>query len=100
MIGYKLMRKRRDGTYGSLFIDRARRLVPGIVYPEQDVKTKGYAHRPGWHVCERPYAPHLSTNGRVWCKVSFAHKDTVIRPECQGGIWYLGRDMEIIEEVQ
>lgn len=100
MLGYKLFRKRKDGTYGPLFINRKLRLVPGVVYQEEDHPTKGYAHRPGWHICSEQKAPHLKlTEERVWCKVEFEHKETVIRPECQGGIWYLGKTIKILEEL-
>jgi hypothetical protein len=99
MIGYKLFRKRRDGTYGPLFINRKLKLVPHVVYPAEDHPTKGYAHRPGWHVCSKPVAPHLSKRGRVWCKVEFDLKGVIRRPTCQGGIWYLGNTLTIIEEL-
>jgi hypothetical protein len=100
MIGYKLFRKRRDGTYGPLFINCRQKLVPGITYNAEDHKTKGYAHRPGWHICSKPEAPHLSKKNRVWCKVEFDYKETIIRPECQGGIWYLGNTLTILAEVE
>lgn len=100
MIGYKLFRKRRDGTYGPLFINRRLHLVPGVVYPMEDHPTKGYAHRPGWHICSKKDAPHLRQDGdRVWCEVRFTPHKVIERPAAQGGIWYLGSDMEILGEV-
>lgn len=99
LIGYKLFRKRRDGSYGPLFINARQKLVPGVVYIEEDKPTKGFAHRPGWHVCRTPEAPHLSEKGRVWCKVRFTVKAEIHRPEHQGGLWYLGSTMEILEEL-
>lgn len=98
LFGYKLFRKRRDGTYGPLFINKKLRLRVGVEYEEQDVPTKGYAHRPGWHICKHQYAPHLSTRGRVWCFVEFTHKQTLHRPKSQGGTWYLGSSVKILHE--
>ena len=99
MIGYKLFRKRKDGTYGPLFINQKQKLCIGEVYGFEDHPTKGYAHRPGWHVCSEKYAPHLSKKNRVWCKVEFEPKAVIIRPECQGGVWYLGNTLKIVGEV-
>lgn len=98
-MGYKLFRKRRDGTYAPLFINKRQKLEKHVWYPHEDHPTKGYAHRPGWHICSKPYAPHLSTKGRVWCLVAFKHMATVQRPECQGGTWYLGSSIRILEEL-
>jgi hypothetical protein len=99
MIGYKLLRKRRDGTYGSLFINRRQRLVGGTVYPAKAYRKRGYTYRPGWHILPRPEAPHLSIKGRTWCRIEFDHSDTLERPTHQGGTWYLGSSMTILEEV-
>jgi hypothetical protein len=98
--GYKLFRKRKDGTYGPLFINRRQRLVLGELYPAEEHPTKGFAFRPHWHVCSRPVAPHLRTGGnRVWCEVEFTHHETVVRPASQGGIWYLGSTLRILREL-
>jgi hypothetical protein len=99
LTGYKLFRKRRDGTYGPLFINRRLRLLAGVAYDAESHFTKGYAYRPGWHICREPRAPHLTMKGRVWCKVEFTLKETLIRPESQGGIWYLGHRLRIVEEL-
>lgn len=56
MIGYKLFHKRKDGTYGPLFINKKQKLVAGVYYAAGDYPTKGYAHRPGWHICSAPVA--------------------------------------------
>lgn len=98
MIGYKLFRKRKDGSYGPLFINRKLKLYPNIVYFAEDHPTKGFAVRPGWHICKTTYAPHLSTKNRVWCKVEFDLKDTLWRPDSQGGVWYLGNTLKILSE--
>ena len=69
-------------------------------YEAEDHPTKGYAHRPGWHICSEPIAPHLRQGGdRVWCMVEFKKQAVIERPRSQGGIWYLGSHMAIIEEV-
>ena len=99
MIGYKLFRKRKDGTYGPLFINRRERLKPGIEYTAFCYPTKGYAVRPGWHICRTPSAPHLSTKDRVWCKVEFTKATELQRPESQGGVWYLAQSMRILHEL-
>jgi len=99
--GYKLFRKRVDGSYGPLFINRKLRMQIGVAYEMEDHPTKGYAHRPGWHVCSAPIAPHLRQGGdRVWCKVAFTHLATLQRPASQGGTWYLGSNMTIIGEMK
>jgi hypothetical protein len=101
MIGYKLFRKRKDGSYGPLFINRKQKLYIGEEYGYEPHKTKGYAFRPGWHVCSNPVAPHLRQGGdRVWCKVEFDVLDVLNRPASQGGVWYLGSSMKILGELQ
>ena len=105
MIGYKLFRKRKNGTYGPLFINRSQVLEVGKLYPMEDNPTKGFAHRPGWHICATTEgAPHIKQDGktgadRVWCKVRFDLLREVHRPANQGGVWFLGSTMEILEEV-
>lgn len=100
MIGYKLFRKRKDGTYGPLFINRKQRLLRGITYAAEEHPTKGFAFRPGWHVCSKRDAPHLRQDGdRVWCRVHFTKAAEINRPASQGGVWYLGSHLTILEEV-
>jgi hypothetical protein len=97
MIGYKLFRLRKDGTLGPLFINRKQRLEVGICYPAESHRTKGYAFRPGWHICHEKNAPHLSKKGRVWAKVSFSDYQKHLRPECQGGLWYTAKLITILK---
>lgn len=104
MIGYKLFTKRKDGSYGPLFINRSQRLEVGVKYQMEDHPTMGFARRPGWHICKDVNgAPHIKKDAkgtnRVWCKVEFELLEEVHRPESQGGLWYLGESMKIIEEV-
>ena len=96
--GYKLFIKRKDGSLGPLFINRKQKLWVGEEYPAEDHPTKGYAHRPGWHILCHPYAPHLKQESpRVWAKVEYL--DFVIhqRPENQGGKWVLAQFMRVVE---
>jgi hypothetical protein len=100
MIGFKLFRKRKDGSYGPLFINRGQRLLPGICYASEEHWTKGFAYRPGWHVCSKRDAPHLRQTGdRVWCRVYFTPAAEIDRPASQGGKWYLGSSLVILEEL-
>lgn len=100
MIGYKLFRKRKDGSIGPLFINKTLRIEPGVTYQMESHRTKGFAYRPGWHICREPKAPHLSQNGREWRKVEFDLLDTIERPESQGGVWYLGKTLKVLERIE
>lgn len=102
MIGYKLFRKRKDGTYGPLFINRKLKMTTNEWYTAEDHQTKGYAHRPGWPICSSPdNAPHLKQDidNRVWCRVQFFDATKLDRPESQGGTWWLANRMRILHEV-
>ena len=99
MIGYKLFRKRKDGTYGPLFINRRLRMVEGEWYQAEEHPTKGYAFRPGWHIVGTPNAPHLSERDRIWCRVQFFGAERLQRPAAQGGTWWLAERMRILYEV-
>ena len=100
MTGYKLFTRRADGSLGPLFINRRQRLEVGVEYEAEDHPTKGYAHRPGWHICSKQEAPHLSKAGRVWAKVKFSDYTPHQRPENQGGLWYTANRMKIMEVLQ
>ena len=97
---YKLFRVRKNGSIGSLFIDRRTYLPLGVWMQAQSWPTKGFALRPGWHATEVPHAPHLSLKGRIWCEVDIEDYEVVIRPAMQGGIWYLAERMMIVGPVQ
>jgi hypothetical protein len=96
MIGYKLFRKRQDGTLGPLFINKRLKLSLDIVYEAECIPTKGFKVRPGWHICSKPEAPHLSKKNRHWYVVEFSDYVELIRPEIQGGVWYIANNMKII----
>jgi hypothetical protein len=98
--GFKLFRRRKDGTLGPLFINARQRIEVGRTYEAEDHPTKGYAHRPGWHLAKQPVAPHLSTKGRVWCRVQYTGGVEYPRPESQGGCWILARTMRVVEVMQ
>jgi len=98
-IAYKLFRKRKDGTYGPLFINRKQKLNVGILYYAEKHPTKGYAYRPGWHCCAEPNAPHLSKKDRVWCEVKIEEYTEHMRPANQGGLWYTANKLTILQEL-
>lgn len=99
MIGFKLFRKRKDGSYGPLFINRRLKLHVGVWYEAELHPTKGYAVRPGWHLCDQPVAPHLSEKDRVWCIVEYEDSTAHQRPASQGGLWHTAKRLKIIGEL-
>ena len=100
MKAYKLLRRRRNGTLGPLFIHRDLVVPIGEWLEAEDHPTKGFAHRPGWHVAPAPQAPHMSLNGRVWMHVEIEDFQTLKRPVCQGGIWLLAKRMKVVGPVE
>ena len=96
MLGYKLFRPRKDGTLGPLFINRKQRLEVGVEYIAHTYPTKGFAVRPGWHICAKKSAPHLSKRGRVWAEVEFHRFTPHLRPKAQGGLWYTAKLMKVL----
>ncbi len=103
-VGYKLFQQRKDGSLGSLFINRRARLPIGIWITAEDHKTKGFAHRIGWHALLKRNAPHLKEhpkNGkRIWAKVILIGYETFTRPKSQGGTWLLGQKMLIEKTIR
>lgn len=99
MTAYKLLRVRRDGSLGPLFINRRQRIPLGVRLPAEDIPTPGYARRPGWHACAEPRAPHLSPRGRAWFRVEIEEVTVHDRPERQGGRWFTARWMTVIGPV-
>jgi hypothetical protein len=97
---WKLFRIRRNGTLGPLFINRKLVVKEGEWFPAEDHPTKGYARRPGWHCAPQPYAPHLKvdakTGQRIWVEVEIADFADLVRPEVQGGTWYLANWLRVI----
>ena len=95
-IAFKLLRVRKNGTLGPLFINKRQVIPIGEWLQAEDHPTKGYARRPGWHAAPIPSAPHLSKEGRVWMRVELADVQELERPESQGGLWYLARWMRVL----
>lgn len=104
MKAYKLMRVRKDGSIGSLFINAAARLPAGVWLQAEEHRKSGFAFRPGWHVMRKPDAPHLkmelaSGEQRQWWEVEIAWFTKEQRPDSQGGTWYLAKQMKLIRPV-
>lgn len=100
MIAYKLLRQRKDGTLGPLFINRQQIIPIGKWLTAENHPTKGYAIRPGWHTTAKPEAPHLSIKGRIWCEVEIKNFSEFIRPKAQGGLWYLANKMRVLRTIE
>ena len=74
---YKLFRtlKSRPGELFPLFIGKTEPTPMGRWIPAENIKTKGFAHRPGWHVGSEQQADHLlkkdgtMDKNRVWALV-------------------------------
>lgn len=95
--GYKLLRQRKNGTLGPLFIN-CRQVIPiGVWLPAENHPRKGYAERMGWHITKDMIAPHLSKKGRVWAEVEFSGYEELKRPASQGTTWYLATWMKVVK---
>jgi hypothetical protein len=97
MIAYKLFRVKKSGALGSLFIDKKLNYEIGITYYAECHPTKGYSIRTGFHCCSKPHAPHLSLKNRAWYIVDIEDYKELIRPESQGGLWYIANQMKLLE---
>jgi hypothetical protein len=100
MIAFKLLRLRKDGTAGPLFINRRLRVPFGEWLEAGCFPTKGFAVHPGWHCTAEPNAPHLSPKGRAWFKVEIEEAEPIDRPASQGGRWYLAKRMKVLEKLE
>jgi len=105
-MAYKLLRRKKDGSLGPLFVGRASRLSFGVTYEARsDLPHPGLAHRPGFHCTRAPCAPHIKMrlkNGeeRVWCMVEISGEITPHqRPASQGGLWYTAEKMRLLREL-
>jgi hypothetical protein len=103
MKAYKLLKQRKDGSLGPLFINASQHIPVGEWLEAEDHPTKGFAHRPGWHCTHEKSAPHIKKNPksalpRVWCRVEVAGRiEEFMRPKLQGGMWFIAERMRIIE---
>lgn len=96
MKAYKLCRLRKNGTLGPLFIGRSKILPIGEWLSAEELPTRGYALRPGWHTTSKPEAPHLAQHvDRVWVEVEIKDYYRFDRPKHQGGFWYIAKQMKI-----
>jgi hypothetical protein len=95
---YKLFRIRKDGSLGPLFIHQRLRIPIGE-WLEREIghHKRGFTYRPGWHCAPKPIAPHLTVKGRVWAQVEIRDFQTLVRPQIQGGAWYLAKHMRVIK---
>lgn len=99
MKAYKLFTEHKNGTISSLFINKRKRLPFDVWMEAECFPTKGFAIRPFWHCTSNPVAPHLSTNGRVWCEVEMDGYEEFQRPKNQGGLWYLAKKIKIVQKI-
>jgi hypothetical protein len=98
--GFKLFHKRKNGSLGPLFINRKQVILPNVWIPAEPHQTKGYKYRPGWHVCDKPKAPHLTEGGREWRHVSVSGVTELDRPVSQGGKWWLAKWIKVGDQVR
>jgi hypothetical protein len=92
---YKLLRVRKDGSLGPLFINKKMVIRTGEWMVAECFPTKGFAVREGWHTLSKPDAPHLSKKDRVFCEVEIDNYEEFRRPDSQGGLWFLSKWMKI-----
>lgn len=100
ILAYKLFRVRADGTLGSLFINRPRRVPVGKRLRAQTYPTKGFALRHGWHALKKPHAPHLSKRGRKFYVVKLEGCVIHDRSKHQGGRWFCAEYMTVLRPYQ
>ena len=102
-IAYKLFRQLKSGEITSLFINKSRKLNYREWMVSEKFPTSGFAVREGWHCTEKPEAPHLkmklkSGEVRVWKRVLIKDYSEFKRPDNQGGLWYLAKEMMILKD--
>lgn len=99
-IAYKLFSIKKDGSIGSLFINRQNRLPLNEWLKAESHRTEGFKYRPYWHATENPVAPHLSMKNRAWYVVEIDDYTEFKRPSSQGNVWYLANNMRIIKKYE
>lgn len=100
MKAYKLFKKRKNGSIGSLYINARAELPIGEWLEAEEHHKKGFAFRPGWHTTQKPHAPHIKMDGREWWEVEIKDFYEFKRPKSQGGVWYISNKIKIIRKVQ
>jgi len=89
-----------DGSYAPLFINQKFRFdMTGKWMTAEDVPTKGFAHRPGFHCTLSPSAPHLKEEGRQWLLCEAEDFEFHERPKNQGGRWLLAKRLRVISPI-
>ena len=96
---YKLFRIRKDGSLGTLFINRKMRVPINEWLVAESHPTKGYTYRPFWHCTSNPIAPHLSMKGRAWFEVEMCDFTEFSRPKSQGGLWFLAKKIKVLNRI-
>lgn len=99
MKAFKLFRVRKDGTIGSLFINKSEILEINKWLTAKSYPTKGFKERPYFHCTLNPVAPHLSHKNRKWFEVEIQDFFEFNRPQSQGGLWYLAKKIKIVKEL-
>jgi hypothetical protein len=63
---YKLFRvnEKKPGQLFPLFIGKNEPVEMGVWYDADDIPTKGFASRPGWHAGDSPMATHIGEKSR------------------------------------
>ena len=98
MKAYKLIKVRKNGTLGPLFINRRQILPIGEWLDAEEHPTKGYKYRPGWPTTATPDAPHLSMKVRAWYEIEIEDFEEFSSPKSQGGIWLIAKRMKVVKE--
>lgn len=99
MIVYKLFSCKKNGTIGSLFINKAARIPRNRWVKAENIPTKGFKIRPGWHCLLKAYAPHLSKENRSWYKVQVKDYYIYDCPNNQGNKWVIANYMKVLNEL-
>lgn len=101
---YKLFRtlpKTKPGKIFPLFIGKTKPTPIGEWIEAEDIPTKGYAHRPGWHSGVLPIAPHLRAKDgyrqqdRVWCEVEIKDFYEFKTSKMQGAKWLISQKIKV-----
>lgn len=102
MIGYKVMRKLKNG-YAPLFIHRKARYALGDWQRAETTENipSGFAYRPGFHIFPRREDIHLAVvKDRVIVEVEYRHFYEVPMPGRPHITWHIAKYMKVQREVQ
>jgi hypothetical protein len=97
MTVYKLMKQRKDGTLGPLFINSSQCIPLGSWLKAESHQTKGFAYRPGFHCTLTPKSHIMEKPGRVWVRVRVKNYKLINKPNSTDQ-WVLAQQM-IVDEV-